>query len=159
MSFCPHKGFLATTSCKSTWDTVPYVGINGLSMILCLWSPLHPLPKLLAIEDHTQNLGEQLWMGGRREEGGWYYISQTCDQERFAARKVIFSWECLNVFATGCSTGNIAIIIIVKILVWRHKQICSTINTMYIKTSRHFTYNLLSTNRNLVAVKAYQIRA
>ena len=117
MSFCPHKKFLATTSCKSTWDTVPYVGINGLSIILCLWSPLHLLSKLLAIEDHTQNLGEQLWMGGRREEGGQYYISQTCDQERFAARKVIFSWECLNIFAAGCSTGNIAKIIIVKILV------------------------------------------
>ena len=130
----PIKGFLLQPA-------VPYVGINGLSMILCLWSPLHPLSKLLAIEDHTQNLGEQLWMGGRREEGGWYYISQTCDQERFAARKVVFSWECLNIFATGCSTGNIAIIIIVKILVWRHKQICSSINTLYIKTSRHFTYN------------------
>ena len=25
-----------TTSCKSTLDTVPYFGINGLSMILCL---------------------------------------------------------------------------------------------------------------------------
>ena len=36
-------------------------------MILCLWSPLHPLSKLLEIEDHTQNLKEQLWMGGRRE--------------------------------------------------------------------------------------------
>ena len=57
----------ATTSCKSTWDTVPYFGINGLSMILCLWSPLHPLSKLLAIQDHAQNLEEQLWMGGRRE--------------------------------------------------------------------------------------------
>ena len=57
----------ATTSCKSTWDTVPYFGINGLSMILCLWSPLHPLSNLLAIQDHTQNLEEQLWMGGRRE--------------------------------------------------------------------------------------------
>ena len=56
----------ATTSCKSTWDTVPYFGINGLSMILCLWSPLHPLSKLLAIQDHTQNLEEQLWMGGGR---------------------------------------------------------------------------------------------
>ena len=58
---------VATTSCKTTWDTVPYFGINGLSMILCLWSPLHPLSKLLAIQDHTQNLEEQLWMGGRRE--------------------------------------------------------------------------------------------
>ena len=38
------------------------------------------------------------------EEGGQYYISQTCDQERFEARKVVFSWECLNIFATGCSS-------------------------------------------------------
>ena len=36
------------------------------------------------------------------EEGGQYYISQTCDQERIEARKVVFSWECLNIFATGC---------------------------------------------------------
>ena len=35
-------------------------------MILCLWPPLHPFSKLLAIQDHAQNL-EQLWMGGRRE--------------------------------------------------------------------------------------------
>ena len=38
-----------------------------------------------------------------REEGGQYYISQTCDQERFEARKVVFSWKCLNIFASGCS--------------------------------------------------------
>ena len=57
----------ATTSCKSTWDTVPYFGINGLSMILCLWSPLHPLSKLLVIQDRAKNLEEQLWMGGGRE--------------------------------------------------------------------------------------------
>ena len=37
-----------------------------------------------------------------REEGGQYYISQTCDQERFEARKVGFPWECVNIFATGC---------------------------------------------------------
>ena len=28
-----------------------------------------------------------------REEGGQYYISQTCVQERFEARKVSFSWR------------------------------------------------------------------
>ena len=38
-----------------------------------------------------------------REEGGQSYITQTCDQEQFEARKVVFSWECLNIFATGCS--------------------------------------------------------
>ena len=42
-------------------------------MILCLWSPLHPLSKLLAIQDHTQNLEEQLWMGGRREVSIIFY--------------------------------------------------------------------------------------
>ena len=57
----------ATTSSKSAWDSVPYFGINGLSMVLCLWSPLHPSSKLLAIQDHAQNVEEQLWMGGRRE--------------------------------------------------------------------------------------------
>ena len=39
-----------------------------------------------------------------REEGVQYHISQTYDQERFEARKVVFSWECLNIFATGCSS-------------------------------------------------------
>ena len=62
----------ATTSCKSTWDTVPYFGINGLSMIFCLWW-LHPLSKLLAIQDQAQNLEEQLWMGGRREVSIIFY--------------------------------------------------------------------------------------
>ena len=56
---------IATTSCKSTWVTVPYFGINGLSMILCLWFPLHPLSKLLAIQDHTQN-----WRNNFEWEGG-----------------------------------------------------------------------------------------
>ena len=31
------------TSCKSTWDTVPYFGLNSLPLILCLWSLFHPL--------------------------------------------------------------------------------------------------------------------
>ena len=53
----------ATTRCKSTPVPVrhctPYFGLNGPSMILCLWPTL-------------------LW-------------------------KVVFSWECLNIFASGCS--------------------------------------------------------
>ena len=63
----------AITSWKSTWDTVLYFGINGLSMILSLWFLLHLLSKLLAIQDHTQNLEEQLWMGGRREVSIIFY--------------------------------------------------------------------------------------
>ena len=96
---------IATTSCKSTWDTVPYFCLNGLSMILCLWSSLHPLSKLLALQDHAQNFEEQLWMV-RGEEGGECYISQTCDKQRFEVEKVSFSWKCLNIFATGCSTSR-----------------------------------------------------
>ena len=37
-----------------------------------------------------------------REEGGQYYILQTFDQERFEARKAVFTWECLIIFATSC---------------------------------------------------------
>ena len=44
-------------------------------------------------------------MGGRREKGQ-YYILQTCDQERFEARKVVFPGKCLIIFATGCSLSN-----------------------------------------------------
>ena len=88
---------LLATSCKSTRDTVPYFGINGLSMILCLWSPLQPLSKLLPMQDHTQNLEEQLWMGGRREVSFISHRPVTrsdLKQER--------SWECLNIFASCC---------------------------------------------------------
>ena len=31
---------------------------------------------------------------------------QTCDQQRFEIEKVSFSWKCLNIFATGCSTSR-----------------------------------------------------
>ena len=41
-----------------------YFGINGLSMILCLWSPLHPLAKLLAMLKTWRNNFE--WKGGGR---------------------------------------------------------------------------------------------
>ena len=57
----------ATTSCKSTGDTVPYFGLNGQSVILCLWFLLLPLWKLVAMQDNAHSFKEQLWMGGRRE--------------------------------------------------------------------------------------------
>ena len=62
-----------------------------------------PPPPLIKVVSNTRaysKLGATTLNG--REEGGHYYISQTCDQERFEARKVGFSWECLNIFATGC---------------------------------------------------------
>ena len=55
----------ASTRCKKTWSAVPCLGLNGLSMVLCLWSLLIPLSKLLAIQAHAQNMKEQLWMERR----------------------------------------------------------------------------------------------
>ena len=83
-------------------------------MILCLWSPLHPLSKLLAIQDHTQNLEEQLWMGGRREVSIIFYRPVTrsdLKQERSFFRgsvssflqlfvAVKFGWLFLNLILT-----------------------------------------------------------
>ena len=42
-------------------------------------------------------------MEGRREVS--VYL-QTCDQQRFEVGKAGFSWKCLNIFATGCSTSR-----------------------------------------------------
>ena len=50
-----------------------------------------PPPPLIKVASNTRPYSK---LGGTtlngREEGGQYYISQTCDQERFEARKVIF---------------------------------------------------------------------
>ena len=69
-------------------------------MIFCLLFP--PPPPLIKVASNTRlcsKLGGTTLKG--REEGGRYYISQTCDQQGFEARKVIFSLECLNIFASG----------------------------------------------------------
>ena len=61
-----------------------------------------PPPPLIKVASNTRpysKLGRKTLNGRER---GQYYISKTCDQERFEARKVVFSWECLNIFATGC---------------------------------------------------------
>ena len=63
-----------------------------------------PPPPLIKVASNTRlysKLGGTTLNG--REEGGQYYILQTCDQERFEARKVVFLWECLIIVATGCS--------------------------------------------------------
>ena len=54
-----------------------------------------PPPPLIKVASNTRPYSKR---GGTtlnwREEGGQYYILQTCDQERFEARKVVFPWEC-----------------------------------------------------------------
>ena len=66
-----------------------------------------PPPPLIKLASNTRPSSK---LGGTtlnwREEGGQYYILQTCDPERFEARKVVFSWEWLNIFATGYSAGT-----------------------------------------------------
>ena len=64
-----------------------------------------PPPPLIKVASNTRPYSKREgttlnW----REEGGQYYILQTCDQERFEARKVVFPWECFIIFATGCSS-------------------------------------------------------
>ena len=62
-----------------------------------------PPSSLIKLAGNTRSYSK---LGGTtlngKEEGGQYYISQTPDQERSEARKVVFSSECLNIFATGC---------------------------------------------------------
>ena len=63
-----------------------------------------PPPALIKVASNTRPYSKLrgTTLNGR-EEGGQYYILQTCDQERFEARKVVFPCECLIIFATGCS--------------------------------------------------------
>ena len=65
---------------------------------------LIPPPPLIKVASNTRPYSKLrgTTLNGR-EEGGQYYMLQTCDQERFEARKVLFPWECLIIFATGCS--------------------------------------------------------
>ena len=59
------------TSCKSTWDTVPYFGLNGMPMILFLWSPPPPLIKVASNTIQSSKLGRTTLNEG--EEGGGYF--------------------------------------------------------------------------------------
>ena len=63
-----------------------------------------PPPPLIKVVSNTRPYSKLrgTTLNGR-EEGGQYYILQTCDQEPFEGRKVVFPWECLIIFATGCS--------------------------------------------------------
>ena len=81
------------THCTVFWHKWP---VHDLVLVI----PPPPLIKVASKTRPYSKLGGTTLNG--REEGGPYYISQTCDQERFEARKVVFPWECLNIFATGC---------------------------------------------------------
>ena len=80
--------------CTVVWHKWP---VHDLVLVI-------PPPPLIKVASNTRPYSK---LGGTtlngREEGGQYYILQTCDQERFEARKVVFPWECLIIFATGCS--------------------------------------------------------
>ena len=107
-----HSSF-AFISSKNVWaSSFKSFGIpdSPSFTVFCHKWPFHdlvfviPPPPLIKV---ASNIRPCLKLGGTslngREEGGQYYNSQTFDQERFEARKVIFSGECLNIFATGRS--------------------------------------------------------
>ena len=50
---------LCTTRCKNTRDNVPYLAVNEVLKIFRFSFPLPPLSKLLAMQDHDQNLNKQ----------------------------------------------------------------------------------------------------
>ena len=93
-------------------------------MILCLWSPLHPLSKLLAIQDHTQNLEEQLWVGGRREVSIIFYRPVTrsdLKQERSFFRGSVSSFLQLVVTSNTYSFNGCLLVtcfIITKLIIY-----------------------------------------
>ena len=87
----PFEQAEATTSCKSTWDTVTVFWHKWPVQDLVLVILPTPLIKVASNTRPCSKIGEQLWRGAWGEgEGGQYYISQTCDQQQFEARKVIF---------------------------------------------------------------------
>ena len=66
----------ATSSCKITYETLSLIfGLTDLLRILCSGSPFLSLSKLLAIQDHAQNLsiGSTTLMEGRREVSITHY--------------------------------------------------------------------------------------
>ena len=83
----------ATTTCKNTWYTPPYFGLTDLLMPLCLWSLLLLLSKLLAIQDHAQDLVEQLEIKGRGGGGVTHLWDIILAQQRFEVRKADFPSE------------------------------------------------------------------
>ena len=48
-------------------ETLPYFGLNDLSMILCLWPPLHSYIKVASNTRPCSKLGGTTLNGGRRE--------------------------------------------------------------------------------------------
>ena len=86
-------------------ETLRYFGLDGLSVILCLWPPPPPKPSLpppplIIVASNTRPCSK---LGGTtlngREEGSQNkkIISQTGDQQRFEARKVAFWSESLKI--------------------------------------------------------------
>ena len=82
------------TVCTVFWHKWP---VHDLVLVI-LPSPL------IKVASNTRPCSK---FGGKtlnwREEGGQYYISQICDQERFEARKAVFFVGVSQHFATGCS--------------------------------------------------------
>ena len=98
---------------------------------LVLVIPPPPVIKVVRNTRPCSKLGGTTLNGS--EDGGQYYILQTCDWQRFEARQVVFSSECLNIFATGCSTTIDKYILGLVLFDANDVQCCSS----YAKTLNH----------------------
>ena len=83
-------------------ETLAYLGLNSLSMILYFWPPPPPpsYVKVASNTNHAQNLEEQLWMEGGR---GWVLYHRSVWLNAILGEKNSFLSECLNIFPTGYS--------------------------------------------------------
>ena len=103
----------ATTSCKRTWDTVPYFGLNGLPMILFLLYP-PPLIKVACNTRPCSKLGGTTQNGG--EEGGECYIYRRVTSSEL-------NWE-RSVFSGSVSTY-------LQLVVTRPQSVCINLTRLY----------------------------
>ena len=112
-------------------------------MSLCLWSPLYPLSKWLGIQGHAQNLEKQLWMEGRREVSITSHRPVTSSDLK--RERLFFLWECLNIFATGCSTLQVEPRLVL-FLIKEEKRRCCLIHIKPYKSWAHLFEGRLTLN-------------
>ena len=113
----PIQRWQATTSCKITGDTIPYLGIDGLSMILCLWfslpdsCPSSFVKVAIAIQDHAKTLEEHLWMEEREKVNAWDILTDVWNAEISGPvfRRTVSTFLQLVVASQPCSECNVHI--------------------------------------------------
>ena len=81
------------------------------------------------------------------------------DQQRLETRNVVFSWECLNIFATGCSSILYVFVSFIRVpgkmrraLLWRHVKWNSPFTNLYTGNLYHDEQTHGSTHSGMIQV-------